>query len=250
MKYPTISVVFATYNGSLYLRQQADSIISQLLPDDELIFIDDCSVDGTLAILKTYVHVNVRLLVNNANVGPVTSFQRGLIESSRDIVVLSDQDDVWLPDRLELVRRYFSNPSNPAMLSMDGVLTDEDLVPFNPSSLSYINAGTGFLKNLLKNRYIGCHLAFRRQILDIALPFPPGIPMHDIWLGLIAEVFYDSYFLRIPTIYFRRHSSNFTPVSTPLSLKISWRMRILSALALRIITVVFRRYSRAVSAPS
>jgi len=99
----TVSVVMATYNGERYLREQIDSILGQTYPVHELIVQDDCSTDGTTAIVRQYAekHPFVRLYVNERNVGYNENFRRGVMHATGDLVALSDQDDIWFPQKLE-----------------------------------------------------------------------------------------------------------------------------------------------------
>jgi glycosyltransferase involved in cell wall biosynthesis len=233
MTTPSISVVLATYNGCKYLSEQLNSIVQQLDKNDELIIVDDASSDETVSIIFSHLSENIRILSSPVNSGPISTFERGITATANEIIVLSDQDDIWFSNRLEIVRLFFANPSNPSMLSLDSITVDANFSVICTSTFSLINADNGIFKNIIKNRYIGCHLAFRKEILHAALPFPAGIPMHDIWLGLIAELFYSSYFLRIPTMYFRRHESNYTPKSTSLYFKISWRLSVLFHISCR-----------------
>jgi hypothetical protein len=92
-------------------------------------------------------------------------------------------------------------------------IVDDNLNILTESYFELRNAGKGLLKNLFSNNYLGCCMAFHRKILDKALPFPPKLPMHDIWLGFVAEAFYTSEFLPIPLILHRRHQTNTSSVS-------------------------------------
>ena len=93
----------------------------------------------------------------------------------------------------------------------DAVLIDDKGSIIKDSFYKLRNSGPGFLKNLFKNTYLGCCMAFNRKILEKSLPFPPAIPMHDMWLGMIAELFGTTYFCNEKLTYYRRHASNASP---------------------------------------
>lgn len=99
----TVSVVMATYNGEKYLREQLDSIINQTYPIHEIIIQDDCSTDGTVAIIKEYIenYSFIKLYVNEHNLGFNQNFKTAVMRATGDFVALSDQDDVWFPEKIE-----------------------------------------------------------------------------------------------------------------------------------------------------
>src|SRR5690606_1343296 len=95
-----VSVCMASYNGSRYLPAQLSSILSQLGPDDELIVVDDASTDDSVAVVQGFADSRVRLLVNEKNCGHVASFARAIAEANLPVIMLADQDDVWLDGRV------------------------------------------------------------------------------------------------------------------------------------------------------
>lgn len=207
------SVCLTTYNGEKYLRQQLDSITSQLSPTDELIIADDCSSDGTLAILGAIsAPCEVRVINNPCSLGPIRNFEQVLRHASGDIIFLSDQDDIWMENKMEVMCRY--------MLVFDLVVSDASVIDglhheISPSFFALTSAGRGLLKNLYRNTYLGCCMAFKRKILDLALPFPEDTPMHDIWLGAVAEVFGRTFFCPERLVQYRRHGTNASSAGEP-----------------------------------
>lgn len=99
----TVSVVMATYNGEKYLREQLDSIINQTYPIHEIIIQDDCSIDGTIAIIEEYAreYSNIMFFVNDNNLGINQNFKTAVMRATGDFIALSDQDDIWFPDKIE-----------------------------------------------------------------------------------------------------------------------------------------------------
>jgi glycosyltransferase involved in cell wall biosynthesis len=230
-----ISVVMATYNGEQYLREQLDSIVSQLGPADELVVSDDRSTDCTRTILSNFAAEGVTIVDTEGRLGPIRNFENALQFASGDIIVLADQDDVWLPGRLDRIRAHFATSiSRYDMLVLDSEIVDGALNPTQGSLFSLLSAGPGFVKNIVCNTYVGCHMAFRRELLDIALPFPPSIPMHDVWLGLVSESVGPVTFAPGRTMLFRRYGSNYTQPRYSLRTRLYWRTGlILSLLKLR-----------------
>lgn len=200
----SISVCLATYNGAEYLHEQIDSIVTQLLPGDELLVADDASKDDTLSILRGYEPI-LSLVATDRAGGVVANFSRLLAAASGDIVVFSDQDDVWLPGRLERIRRELLSAD---MVQLDGIIVDADLHPSGNTISSVIGMRNGFWKNLWRNSFVGCCIAFRRSTFLDAWPLPQYIHMHDWYLGLIATLF--GKVTRVPEVYllYRRHGAN------------------------------------------
>jgi len=100
---PTVSVVMATYNGEQFLREQMDSILAQTYPIKEIIVQDDCSTDGTIDIIRSYMesHANIRLFINERNLGYNLNFETAAKKATGDFIAISDQDDVWFPTKIE-----------------------------------------------------------------------------------------------------------------------------------------------------
>ena len=125
--------------------------------------------------------------------------------------MLADQDDVWLPNKLPLVRELFAGESaRPYLVVLDARIVDEDERVVYPSVQAKLHAGPGFVKNIWANRYLGCCMAFSRDLLDVALPFPAAVDMHDIWLGQLCERIGTTAFVPVTTMLYRRHDDNAT----------------------------------------
>jgi len=206
-----ISVCMATRNGGRFIQRQISSILPQLGPDDELIISDDSSTDETTDIIKRFADPRIKLLENNTFFSPVLNLENALRQASGDIIVLSDQDDVWLENKVAVIRENLGKITTPvALISLDGSVVDEQETVTFDSLFVKIGAGAGLFKNVFNNTYMGCCLAFRRELLDLALPFPKHIPMHDMWLGLLAEIHGDVRFVPEKTILYRKHSASVT----------------------------------------
>jgi glycosyltransferase involved in cell wall biosynthesis len=199
----------ATFNGERHLRAQLDSILCQLGLQDELIVADDGSTDGTLAVLLSYGDPRLKLLPGNLRSGPAKAFERAIAASRGDIVFLSDQDDRWRPDKVAVMLRCFAQPGAVAIVSDARVVDDEGKVLL-PSYQAFRGSGQGFWRNLAKNSFLGCCMAFRAQAKEFLLPFPAATHMHDEWIGLTCSVAGRVEFIDAPLIDYRRHEGNLT----------------------------------------
>lgn len=187
-----ISVCMATYNGMKYLEKQLDSIISQLVSGDELIVVDDCSVDATIDILKKYEGiVNLKLVRNSSNMGVNASFEVALKLAKNEIVFMSDQDDIWTDDRVDYMCDSLMN-SKALLVAGNSKYIDEndDVLEFNGCPLLHLDSSAR-IKNLIKifcgtAGYYGCAMAFNRKLLKVVLPFPNFVESHDLWIAQAA----------------------------------------------------------------
>ncbi len=130
----------------------------------------------------------------------------------------------WLENKLAVIRHCFQNkPSKIYTIVLDGFVIDETGAVIQESIFDMIASGKGLFKNLKHNTYMGCCLAFSRELIDIALPFPKQIPMHDSWLGLLSELFGVVDFVPEKTIQYRKHQENRSLQGFELSQKVRWR---------------------------
>jgi len=202
-----ISVCMSTYNGEKYLKRQMDTILEQLEQDDELVISDDSSDDGTLKIIKSYSDKRIRLFENNHFKSPVFNLELALKQAKGDSVFLADQDDVWLPGRVQKVKERLQDND---LVVCNAFIVDQNEKVIHESYFSWKGSGPGFWENLKKNSFLGCSMAFNRKILNAVLPFPGKVIMHDIWIGLVAESIGKVFFLDEKLILYRRHADNVT----------------------------------------
>jgi len=202
-----ISVCMATYNGIPYIKKQVNSILSQLGEDDELIVSDDGSVDNTRKMLLSLQDSRVKLFSNSPNNGVVSNFENALLHAAGDIIFLSDQDDIWRNDKAIMISEKLL--TNIMVVSDCAIINENDDILYE-SYFKRRKSRSGIIKNLYKNSYLGCCIAFRRELLTYALPFPTGIHMHDWWLGLIAEMIGTVHFLPEPLVFYRQHQNNYS----------------------------------------
>ncbi len=234
---PKITVAIATYNGERFIKEQLQSITNQLPADSEIIISDNGSIDKTVEIIKAFKDERVVLLLNTTSKGPTKNFQNALKRANGDIIFLSDQDDVWLPDKVRTCVHYLEKYH---LVVTDGKVVNEDLSVLSNSLFRTYNSGNGIIKNLVRNSFIGCCMAFRREILPLAIPFPEKIPMHDIWIGFVAQMFFSVHFIKDQLVLHRRHTTNesttFNKSKFTLLKKIEFRINLL-----RYIPVLLKR---------
>lgn len=227
-----ISVCMATYNGETFIKSQIDSILSQLGPEDELIVSDDGSTDSTVDIIR---HLNdERILVlkhqkaihtekyDRGHILVSENFENALKYAKGDIIFLSDQDDIWLPNRVKEMCRCLNN--NDLVLCNFNIINSKDKLLRNGNTFTNPIKST-FLGNLWRMPFFGSAMAFRRNIIDICLPFPKGTIAHDNWIGLLAFTYGKVAYIEQPLHNYRRHDRNATKsVANPLWHKIKYRL--------------------------
>lgn len=228
-----ISVAVATYNGEKYIKEQMDSILRNLSGKDEVIISDDGSTDATLDILKTYQQGEVSVkIVDGPKMGIKQNIASALSHCRGKYIFLADQDDIWTDDKVETVFKYLGKDGcmlvNHDAKVMNGSLTEELM----PSFFSYRGSKPGFWNNLLKNRYMGCCMAFDASLLKCILPIPNNIEMHDQWIGVINDLKGGkSRFIEEKLLLYRRHEANVSDFSHGTVLEmIGKRKRLIKAL--------------------
>ena len=231
----------AVYNGAAFLKTQVDSILHQLNDDDELIVVDDASRDDSMRILQEMRDPRLRVHRNESNLGVLATFERALSLAGGDIVFLSDQDDVWLGAKVAKVLQVFISDPRATMVVTDALIIDEHGQTLNPSFFSMRgDFSPGFVRNFIKNKYVGCTLSFRRAMLRRFLPIPPEVPMHDVWFGLLNEIYGSTRYIDEPLIAYRRHQRNASPFTHagPVQMLL-WRWRLAKNIVRRIAEQAF-----------
>jgi cellulose synthase/poly-beta-1,6-N-acetylglucosamine synthase-like glycosyltransferase len=198
------SVVLAAYNGEQFIGAQLDSIMTQLAHDDEVIVSDDASVDRTVLTVLGRHDPRIRVINNSDTVGYIKNFQRAISCARGEYIIFSDQDDVWLPNKLTSI---CSALDRNACVVSDAIVVDKDLNELHASFFKLRQAFEfSFSAVFLKPCFIGATMACRKTYLDTLLPFPPNVP-HDFWITLNATWDRDLEVILDPLILYRRHSS-------------------------------------------
>jgi len=213
-----ISVCLATCNGEKYIKAQLDSILCQLSEIDEVIISDDRSSDETQNIILSYADSRIKLINNKPNLSlkdklPIyratKNFENALRLASGDLVFLSDQDDVWEKTKVSRIKSLFENQKINIVVH-DAILVDNKNQIIADSYFKIVNSRPGLMKNLFRNTYLGCSMAFDRTVLQSSLPFPKNLIAHDMWIGLIGEKIGEAVFINEKLVFYKRHESAVT----------------------------------------
>ncbi|MBK8396355.1 MAG: glycosyltransferase family 2 protein [Leptospiraceae bacterium] len=202
-----ISVCIATFNGEKYIKEQLESILYQLENSDEVIISDDHSSDKTIEIIKSLKDGRIKILLNEKGKGYTRNFENALEKVQGEIIFLSDQDDVWLENKvkycLEVLNEY-------DFVVHDGKIVNSDLIELHSSIFNFRNAKRGFVNNFISIKYLGCCMAFKKKVLYKALPFPKNqiLVTHDSWITLLSEMYFKVAFINKSLILYRRHENN------------------------------------------
>ncbi|MCR5849114.1 MAG: glycosyltransferase [Bacteroidaceae bacterium] len=235
-----ISVCIATYNGEKYLRQQLDSILAQMGKDDEIVISDDCSTDGTLELIESSYHDKRIRVVHHDPTSikttfpldkPTHNFENALMHAKGDIIFLADQDDVWLPGKVNKMLHVLETAD---MAMHDCIIADTELKQLAPSYFDIVKVTTNVWRNVVKCTMLGCCMAMRRSVVERALPFPKTKVGHDLWLGMVAGSKFRFTLVREPLLMYRKHGTSMTTAGGEskygLWFKINYRLTILRQL--------------------
>ena len=218
-----VSVALASYNGEKYIEEQISSICSQLDNSDELVISDDGSSDNTLDIIKSLCErYSCIKLINGPQKGIVANFGNAMQHCKNDIIFLSDQDDIWCPNKVDIIKSIFSeNPKAVVILHNATVLKNG-----NEEGLLFEGYNKGVISNLIKSAYWGCCMAVKREFIHPFLPFNDSVIAHDQLIGLLAEHVNGTIYLPKTLIMHRIHETNKTK-KLSLNKKLSFRLRVL-----------------------
>jgi len=220
----TAGVAIITYNGLKYLPQQLDSIVAQSRPVSHIVISDDRSTDGTWEYLQTWAQqatIPVKLIRNDEQLGLIRNFEQAIGAVEADIIFSSDQDDVWLPDKVALLAAVFERHPDVLLVHTDATLVDSDgadmgktllgELELSESERDAIRSGRAFEVYCRRNLVTGATAAFRASLLALARPLPATM-YHDAWLALLAAATGKVQMLETPTIHYRQHGSNLVGV--------------------------------------
>jgi glycosyltransferase involved in cell wall biosynthesis len=207
MERPLVSVVLCTYNGEKYLAAQVDSILRQTYRPLELVISDDASVDGTSDLLKTYEgNPHVRIFYQEKNTGLTRNFEFAAGKAKGQLIAFSDQDDVWVDDKIEkLVNAIGDKP----LVYSNSLLTDAEgnSIGKKLSDLKKMYSGDDSRGYILYSCVWGHGMLITRRLLEQSLPMPPEVH-HDIWI--VFQAFLHGgikYFDEVLTYYRQHHDS-------------------------------------------
>ena len=214
-----ISVAMCTYNGADFLPAQLESILAQSRKPDQIVVCDDGSTDETRALLQKFEKQSpdvILLRFNKKNLGSIKNFEQAIRLCNGDVIALSDQDDIWRHDKLQLIEQAFSKSSTGVVFS-DADIVDENLKPLGRRMWNEVGFDAQKRKLLRNGRALevltagwtvtGATMAFRSQFVKICLPIPDGIAMiHDGWIALAIAAVADVVAIDDPLVQYRQHA--------------------------------------------
>lgn len=228
MKDISVSVALAAYNGEKYISEQAASILKQLSDTDELVISVDPSHDQTVAIISSFHDPRIKMIPGPGH-GAIQNFENAIGHCQNDIIFLSDQDDIWLPGKVEKVMHAFD--ADTTLVMHDAKIVDSHLNTLYDSYFAYHKCQRGLMHNIVRNSYMGCCMAFRKELKPYILPFPEKIPMHDQWIGLVSEKVGKNVLCDESLILYRRHEDNVSSMHhASWKQMIQWRIHIVKAI--------------------
>ena len=219
---PTVEVLLATYNGERFLREQIDSILTQEYERLRVLARDDGSSDSTIAILREYEQRfpdRFRVMPTTSPTGSAKeNFLKLMKESSSEYVCFSDQDDIWLPDKVSRSMQAMATleshygTATPLLVFTDLRVVDDTLKTIHESLWKHAGVKPEHINNLAAilghNIVTGCTALINRKLLKMALDMPEEAAMHDSWIALLASAFGASKMVRAKTVLYRQHDRN------------------------------------------
>lgn len=205
MNEPLISVVLCTYNGEKYLQQQIDSLLQQTYPNFEIIIADDCSIDGTRKILERWKDdPRFSIHFNETNLGYTKNFQKVASLATGEFVSFCDQDDIWMPHKLQ---RLYETINGYSLVFSDSILIDDEGndMGLKLSDIRGLQSIFDIKTLVFMNIVSGHTMLVRKEILQKALPIPAN-RYHDWWIALVGASAQGAFFLNEPLTYYRQHT--------------------------------------------
>jgi glycosyltransferase involved in cell wall biosynthesis len=215
----SVQILLATYNGEAFLREQLDSLFAQSVQDFEVLVADDGSSDETVGLLQECARQHpgrVRVLFTKRVGGPARNFMRLVAVADAPYAMFCDQDDVWLPDKIERMvacaRAAGEDSAVPVLVHSDLRVVTRDLTLLSPSLSQYqrLDAeATTVGRLILRNCVTGCASLLNRALVDILRTDDPDhMVMHDWWAVLVAAA--AGRVVRMPeaTVLYRQHAGN------------------------------------------
>lgn len=232
-----IAILMATYNGERYIEKQIDSLLKQTVQDFVLYAHDDCSTDRTYSILQSYARRypdKIVAICNEQNTGSARcNFMRMMVKYKQDYIMLCDQDDVWIPDKIALTLERMTRMEQeygtecPILVHTDLTITDEFLTPSLKSFQYALNANykrTQLNGALIQNIVTGCTAMYNLALSKKIKALPEYYIMHDWWLMLLASAFGHMDYINKQTVLYRQHEQNAVGAKNMRALKYQFQV--------------------------
>lgn len=227
----------ATYNGEKFITEQIYSILIQLSSEDEVIVVDDYSTDNTVKIIERLNDSRIKIYLNNQNKGHVYSFNRSISLAKNDIILMSDQDDIWIHGRVELIVKKIRETGVSLVSSNFGYINANGEDISDPVYQLKETDSDKHIKNLLKILtgkipYYGCSMGFKRDFVNLILPIPCFVESHDLWITLASNLIRSNIHIEERTLQRRIHQNNASEIRRGLRPKLWSRIIFLRSLFL------------------
>jgi len=193
-----ISIALASCNGEAFIREQLDSFITQTRRPDELVISDDASTDGTIEIIEKFTRAYpfpVKLILNEKRLGITKNFENAIRSCTGDIIFLSDQDDVWLPEKIAVLADVLEKNPETGLVHCNAEVADAELNStgatlwksfwFNSREQKKVREGNAYDVYLRHSVAAGMTMAFKAELLGAVLPIPEIFSIHDVWAALV-----------------------------------------------------------------
>lgn len=221
---PTVAVVVATYNGATFLLAQLESIVQQTHKPAQIIIIDDASSDDTVSIAHAFAaaHPEVMVVQNEIRLGYIKNFEKGMLLANTTYVALSDQDDIWVPHKLE---KLLAAIGDQMLAYADSELIDANgyLLHKKMSSIKNQLAYHTPIMYAIGAWAPGHAMLFKKELIDKAVPFP-NLVTHDFWLGFVATCYSKVVYVNEPLVHYRQHTQNAIGADTTKNKTVSLTM--------------------------
>jgi len=218
---PSVSVVMCTFNGERFVAEQLESILNQTVLPDEIIISDDGSSDSTLAVIDNVrqaseLAVRWDIQTRASPLGPAKNFESALKRATGDVIALADQDDVWVPHKLEVLLGRVVDTNGALLVHSDALLTDELGRPgstlmkalwLTRGERRSLVSGNALRALLRRNLVTGATVILAKELRDAAAPIPDNW-LHDEWLGLVAALHGGLVFEQSKLVHYRQHAGN------------------------------------------
>ena len=207
---PLVSIVVCTYNGEVYLREQLDSLVNQTWQNLEILITDDRSTDSTVSIAKEFAarDSRIKIIINPTNLGYNRNFEQSFYLAKGDLIAVSDQDDIWKPEKIEKMVHLFT--SDEILLAhCQSIRFKKELPIVKTATARRALQGNDVRQLMFFNTISGHNIMFRKKLLEMDGPFPTGV-YYDWWLAIIASVFGNITTTNEVLTFHRYHESNLT----------------------------------------
>ena len=218
----TVSVILASYNGEKYIKEQIDSILAQTYPIYEILIGDDGSADNTMSILNDYAckYENIKIISSNGKHGVNYNFKRLMDTASGNYIAISDQDDIWFPEKIEIMIREIGTH----------VLAYSDAIPFSGMLTSYYSKEQSVefdsyipensIEDIMFNNVVSGHrMLVKKEFINEIHEWNFDV-YYDWWLAISASYRNSIIYIPYPLVFWRRHDHSMTLLSPKRERKI------------------------------